>query len=334
MQGRVENEIKTFKAADAVVRSLPRFANEWYFNMKASRKTASSCYDFVRKIRRFLEYINEDTMSVNTEDITLYACESFLISCQTKKDEHGMEVYTSDSYQQGMWCALNSFTKFLAKRKYIEYNYMDDIERPKNKDLDRINSERVLLTQKDFNKILAAAKEGSNYMGGLLSNRDILVLLLFMTTGMRKTALSEINLEDISMKEQTITVVDKGNKTHIYVLNDQVMQYLKKWLNDRQRLITKQSGTALFLRHNGDRLGDDSIYNIVTQSCYKGIGKKLSPHKLRSGFCSILYSKTHDVEFVRRAVGHSNIQTTQRYIKTDGEERKKAVKIMSDLLDI
>ena len=84
MQGRVENEIKTFKAADAVVKSLPRFANEWYFNMKASRKTASSCYDFVRKIRRFLEYINEDTMSVNTEDITLYACESFLISCQTK----------------------------------------------------------------------------------------------------------------------------------------------------------------------------------------------------------------------------------------------------------
>lgn len=334
MQGRVENEIKTFKAADAVVKSLPRFANEWYFNMKASRKTASSCYDFVRKIRRFLEYINEDTMSVNTEDITLYACESFLISCQTKKDEHGMEVYTSDSYQQGMWCALNSFTKFLAKRKYIEYNYMEDIEKPKNRDLDRINSERVLLTQRDFNKILSAAKEGSNYMGGLLSNRDVLILLLFMTTGIRKTALSEINIEDINLEDMTLSVVDKGNKTHIYNLNDQVAEYLSKWLKDREKIKKQNSPSALFLQRDGTRLGDDSIYNIVKQSCYKGIGKKLSPHKLRSGFCSILYSKTHDVEFVRRVVGHSNIQTTQRYIKTEEEERKRAAKIMSDLLDV
>ncbi|MEE3416989.1 MAG: site-specific integrase, partial [Prevotella sp.] len=58
----------------------------------------------------------------------------------------------------------------------------------------------------------------------------------------------------------------------------------------------------------------------------------LSPHKLRSGFCSIMYSKTHDIEFVRRAVGHSNVATTQRYIVTNKDEKKKSAEIMESIL--
>lgn len=334
MQGRLENEMKIFKTADALMESMPSFANEWYMNMKASRKTASSCYDYSRKIRRFLEYVSDDIKNMNANEITLQACESYLISCQTKVGNDGLETFTSDSYQQTIWSALNYFLGFLAKRNYIEYNFMQDISCPKVRDLDRINRERVLLTQKDFNKILNAAKNGSDYMQGLLNNRDVLIILLFMTTGIRKTALTSINIEDIDIKECTLSVVDKGNKIHIYNLNEQTINYLKKWLRDREKVSNEKSGSALFIGKSGERLTDKSIGNIVENCCYKGIGKKLSPHKLRSGFCSILYNKTHDIEFVRKVVGHSRIATTQRYIKTSGDEREKAVKIMSDILNI
>ena len=57
--------------------------------------------------------------------------------------------------------------------------------------------------------------------------------------------------------------------------------------------------------------------------------RELSPHKIRGGDVSILYKETGDAEFCRRAVGHSNIATTQRYITTGGEEKKRAAEIMS-----
>ena len=333
MQGRLENEMKLQRATDEVLKDMPNFAKEWHLNMRASKKTASSCLDYARKIRRFLEYVSDDPKNMNASEITLAACESYCISCQTKTNDNGMIVYTSDSYQQGVWSALNSFMKFLRKRHYIEYNFMEDIDKPRNRDLERINNERILLTQKEFNKILKAVKTGSDFMGGLFNNRDALILLLFMTTGMRETALAEINIEDINLIDNTLTVVDKGNKIHVYMLNEQVLHYYHKWIEDRKQLENSYSKTALFINRYGKRIASHGVSEVVKKYCEEGIGKRLSPHKIRSGFCSILYNKTNDLEFVRRAVGHTNIQTTQRYVKTDGKEKERAVQIISDLLN-
>ena len=332
MQGRLENEMRLQKTTDEIMKTMPTFVEEWYINMKASKKTASSCQDYVRKIRKFLEYVSDDIKNMNPEEITLQACESYMIMCQTKTNQNGLIVYTSDSYQQTVWCALNSFLSFLVKRHYVTRNHMEDIERPKNRDLNRINNERILLTQRDFQKILQCAKEDNSFMNGVFNNRDVLIILLFMTTGMRKTALSEINLSDINFAEHTLTVIDKGNKMHVYILSEQVLEYLRSWLKDREKL--NPTSEALLINRYGTRMLPKGIYDVVKKNCKEALGQELSPHKLRSGFCSILYNKTHDVEFVRRVVGHANISTTQRYIKTDDKEKEKAVKIMGDILNV
>ena len=79
-------------------------------------------------------------------------------------------------------------------------------------------------------------------------------------------------------------------------------------------------------------MGGKTLTEIVQKYTGRALGKPLSPHKLRAGYCSILYNKTHDAEFVRRAVGHANVATTQRYIVTKGNERKKAAEIMASIL--
>ena len=73
-------------------------------------------------------------------------------------------------------------------------------------------------------------------------------------------------------------------------------------------------------------MGAKTISDVVEK--YAGV----SPHKLRSGFCSILYKKTGDIEFVRRAVGHANSATTARYIVTNGEEKQNAAEIMGSII--
>lgn len=338
MQGRLENELKMQQSTSTMLKDMPTFVNEWYINMKASRKTAASCQDYIRKVKRFLSYISPDVSSIKPEDITLQSCESYLIACQTKTNSDGTIGMTSDSYQQTNWYALNNFLNFLCKRKYIQHNFMNDIDRPKNKDFDRIQEERILLTQKDFNNILKAAKNGAGSLKARafqekLKNRDILIILLFMTTGMRKTALSEINIQDINYETYSLKIIDKGNKHHFYPLSEMVLQYLELWLVDREHFL-KDERDALFISERGTRLSSQAIAKLVEKYCKEGLGYKISPHKLRAGFCSILYNKTHDVEFVRRTVGHSNIATTQRYITTDQDEKERAINIMSNVLKI
>lgn len=334
MQGKLANEMKILRASDKVAEQLPQFVQEWYLLLKGSDKSASSCYEYIRRIRQFLEYISNDVKEMNTNEITLDACESFMISCQTIKERDGMEVQTSCSYKQSLWSILNHFCNFLAERGYIEYNYMNRIPRTKLQGSGTIKKDRIILTKKDFNKVLNASKTVSKHPDGLLSNRDVLIVLLFMTTGIKRGTMSAINIDDIDIDNQLLYSKDSTGQPQTYPLNKQVIECLNKWLDDRKKLKVSELENALFISVYGKRLGDDTMYNIVRQSCRKGLKKTLSPNEIRSAFYAMLYDKTHDIEFVRRVAGHKNIQTTQRLLTEKGDERTKALKIMSDIINI
>lgn len=330
MQGRLENELKIQRNTEVILSGLPYYVNEWCMNMRASKKTASTIRDYVIKIKRFLTYIDDNVKDISPEKLTLQACESYIISCQTKRNDDGMEEYTSDSYQLVVYCALNSFFGFMVKRQYLAHNPMNEIEKPRNRDFERNKNTRKYLTQRDFNKILDTIKN-ENFHKGKTINRDILMMLIFMTTGIRATALMEINISDIDTILNTLTVVDKGNRTHTYYLNEETMKYLTLWLTDRVKINGSEGTDALFITRDGKRISQKNVSSIVERCTKRALGVAFSPHKLRAGFCSILYNKTHDAEFVRRAVGHRNIQTTQRYIKTGDEEKEKAMRLMSEV---
>ena len=193
--------------------------------------------------------------------------------------------------------------------------------------------------KEDFNEILKCVQNGVGSHKAKehqknMRNRDILIMLLFMQTGMRKTALSEINIDDIDLSKRELLVIDKGNKRHIYYLTDDVVKYLKLWLLQRDKILGDNYSDALFISENKTRLSNNAIYKLVEKYCEEALDERISPHKLRSGFCSILYNETKDAEFVRRAVGHSNISTTQRYIVTDNSEKERAANLINNLIKV
>ena len=334
MQGRFEVEQKTFIKTEAIAKTMPDYVQEWYLSLKASQKTAATCKDYLTKIRHFLSFVDKDIKTVPVNSLSPKVVEYF-ISAQTKEAGNGTLAQTSDSYQQSIWCCLNSFFSFLVQKKYINENPMTTIQKPKNRDLQRINQHRDLVNKQNCKEILEAVSEGvgSRKAKGYQKttrNRDDAILKLLMSTGMRKTALSEINIEDIDFKTRILSVVDKGNKTHQYYLPDTIVDTLRRWLKDREQIVGRTGG-ALFVSSKGSRLSSDAIYDLVKKYSGGVLEKSISPHKLRAGFCSILYAETGDIEFVRRAVGHSNLSTTQRYIVTNGEEKKKAANMISNL---
>lgn len=328
MNGRLENEQRIHKKTEEKLKNMPGYVSTWYLNLKASRKTASTCYDYICKVHKFLAFIDNDVASVGTEDITEDIVTSYFTSIQTKETSNGF-VYTSDSYQCTVWSCLDSFLGYLAKHGQIEINYMEFIDKPKNKDLERINETRTLLTTDDFKSILDCVDKEKNQAK---KNRNKAILILFMTTGMRKTALTTITVDDIDLENNALTIIDKGTKRHKYNLNHQTVEAINNWLSYRNEYMKEDKDRHLFLSTHGKAMGERTLADLVEKYTEEALGKKLSPHKLRSGYCSILYEKTGDIEFVRRAVGHSSSEITQRYIVTKGDERKKASEIMASIL--
>lgn len=336
MKGRIENELKIENTIFNTLSGMPNYVTEWYCNLKASNKEASSCNDFINKVRRFLLFINDDMKNIQPADITLVDVEKYFIFIRKKKDKNNKLVYTSSSYQYGIWCALHNFFNFMVNRKYFHENFIDYIERPKNNDLDKINENRILLTKKDFNKIINSVNHGVGSNKAIahqqrFKSRDLSIIMLFMTTGIRREALSEINIEDLDLQEKKLIVIDKGMKRHVYTLSDKVVNNIIEWLELRN-YININNNSALFISGNGKRMTGSAIYKLVEKYCYDALGYHISPHKLRSGFCSILYEEKGDIEFVRRAVGHSNIATTQRYIVTNNNEKTEASNLISSFL--
>lgn len=328
MSARYENENKIDRSIENKLKTLPKYVYGWNLNMKASRKSAATRRDFVYKVYHFLKFINDNPKEVKVEDITEEKVTRYYISLQNKI-YNGKEVPTSDSYQITVWSCLNNFFNFLNKHGYIEKNYMLATEKPKNKDMDHINENRIKLTSNDFKSIIDAVDSQDETV---MKIRDKAILLTFMTTGMRETALMNIEMSDVDMENRTLKVIDKGTKAHEYVMNDILYEALNEWIKYRwvynNDIFEDQH---LFLSKNRKPLSTVGIAAIVQKYTKIGIGKKLSPHKLRAGFATILYDKTHNIEFVRRAIGHSNIATTQRYIVTKGEESKEAANIIGSV---
>ena len=328
MTGRLYNDEKINASTKKILKDTPEYLHEWYTSLEASGVTASSRRVYVSGVKKFLTYINSDIMSVTPNDITYNKVAQYLVD-SSKKVVNGEIQKMSDSYRYGIWSQLNNFFDFMVARGYLTENFMKSFKRPKNHDLDRINETRVLLTEDDFREILYAITQEKNAM---FRTRNMAIVMVFMFTGMRLSALTSIMLDDIDLNKNVLTIVDKGEKRHVYPLDEDVIEVIKVWLSIREDWVNDENERHLFLSTRKNPLSNEEVRVMIQKYTEQALGKPLSPHKLRAGFCSILYSKTHDIEFVRRAVGHSNIATTTRYIVTDGSERRKASKLLRDIL--
>lgn len=330
MDGRLEHEQVVIKRTEKVLNKCPSCVREWYYNLLASDVSVVSCYMYVNKVKLFFQWMN-DIGKTELSQIEQGDVDQYFISIRTRGDSENVKR-TSDSFQQTVWFALHSLFDFLKSKQYVQTNFIEQIHKPKNRDLERINRERILLTQEDFNKIMKTVEADWNER-----DRNSLIFSLFMCTGMRLSALVAINNNDIDMKKRLLRVIDKGDKTHEYYITDTLKENIEEYQHFKSRdmmlrNINNYDKDALFIDHNGKRITQKVVYETVTKYSKKALGYSISPHKLRAGFCSILYDKTHDAEFVRRAVGHSNLATTQRYIVTKGNEKQMAADIMSSVL--
>lgn len=328
MSGRIENDYKIKLRTEYKLSLMPDYVSEWYYHLVANKAKSTTCYNYINKVYQLLHFVKEDDIkNVKVEDLTPMAVERYIIHLQTGD---GKLKKTSDAYQANAWSCLNNFFEFLSDRDYTKENIIKKAGLRKPRVRDEVK--RVHLTKDDFSKIIETVSYRKNL--DPIKCRDTAILLLFMTTGMRKTALNNIDVKDINLESSSlnsIEIIDKGERKHNYILTKQVKKALKEWLDVRPLLLDGEDDGALFISYQGKRLSGNSIYKIVNKWTEEALGYKLSPHKLRGGFITIMIDETGDIAATSEAVGHRDVRTTQRYYASIGKGKTLAAKIMEDI---
>lgn len=326
MDGRLEHSLRIERNIENILNGLPKYVSEYYYSIAPSTEPRT-CEDYLRKIRKFLSFCG------NINNITDTDIGKYLKNIQVK-NINGEYQSTSFSYQKATWTALNGFFKYMYEKKYIKNNPMKLVSRPNKED----DVHKVTLDISDINNIISNIENGagSNYAKSRQQEwveRDLAIFKLFICTGMRKTALSEINISDLDFENNMIKIIDKRHKTHEYYMQDKLKECLLTWCRKRREILNGEKEDALFISMRKKRMNEKSIYNVVTKYSEETLGYKISPHKLRAVFCVTYYEATGgDIKSTMEAMGQKSVITTQRYINQKNNAREDSSKILNSLI--
>lgn len=160
--------------------------------------------------------------------------------------------------------------------------------------------------------------------------RDAALLELLYATGVRVAELAGLNRPDVDHERRTLVVTGKGNKQRTVPFGAPAAAALDRWLVQGWRCLAAPSGAsgdsgaqdalpvsqeaALFLGARGRRMGVRQIREVVNRAL-AGLGDTAAsgPHVLRHTAATHLLDGGADLRSVQELLGHSSLQTTQRY---------------------
>ncbi|WP_422678921.1 tyrosine recombinase XerC [Clostridium tarantellae] len=214
---------------------------------------------------------------------------------------------------------LKSFFKFLSgKAKMIEENPTLDLESPK---INKRNPVYLTLDE-SLNLLKSLDYENKNYY------RDYCILILFLNCGMRLSELCSIQIDKI--KDDTLTIIGKGNKERTVYLNEACLKSIKDYLSvrdDSKALIKDKNTLFLSARHRGI---NKRTVELLVKKHVQNAGmdnEKYTPHKLRHTAATLMYKHGNvDIRSLQSILGHENISTTQIYTHVDNDTLRDAVK--------
>ena len=151
--------------------------------------------------------------------------------------------------------------------------------------------------------------------------RDVAMIDLLASTGIRVGELVKINCEDIDFHERQCVVIGKGNKEREVYFNARAKIHLKRYIESRS---DKNPALFVSLSSPHNRLTIGGIESRLHQ-LGKGAGlSKIHPHKFRRTLATMAIDKGMPIEQVQRLLGHVKIDTTLHYAMVNQANVKMA----------
>jgi integrase/recombinase XerD len=157
-----------------------------------------------------------------------------------------------------------------------------------------------------------------------LGRRDLAILELFYSAGLRLSELCKARLEMMDFDDGFLRITGKGNKTRLVRVGSKAREALDSYLrNERPGLVSKRTSSHIFLSVRGTALSPDRVRQIVKERAARaGIEQNLYPHLLRHSFATHLLEGGADLRVIQELLGHADIATTQIYTHVDRQRLK------------
>lgn len=214
------------------------------------------------------------------------------------------------------FAALRSFFKWLTRRQGWVANPLLDVQLPKQE-----KKLPVVLTLTQVTEMLALPlslpKSPRSPEWG--PERDVAILELFYSTGMRLAELASINVEDVDAYSDTVRVIGKGRKERLLPVGSHAMLAIQRY---RQK--AGVHGGPLFLSKLKKRITGQALADVVDKY-WKASGMPIhvTPHKLRHSFATHLLNNGADLRSVQELLGHASLSTTQIYTHVSTQRMKE-----------
>ncbi|MDH3979453.1 MAG: tyrosine recombinase XerC [Gammaproteobacteria bacterium] len=271
-------------------------------------------------IERFLHHLQtERRLSANTvkhyrrDLLECWAwCQDNDVSSWQQLDTRQVRHYAAQAHRRGLsgrsiqrrLSALRSFFNYLLREQAATTNPGLDVHAPR--------TERHLpdtLNVDDVTQLVGVTDREP------LTLRDIAMLELLYSSGLRLGELVSLDTGDIDYNEQVVRVTGKGAKTRVVPVGAKAVRALQDWLAVRTAAADE---AAIFTGRSGRRLSARAVQQRVKQRARKrGIPGDLHPHTLRHSFASHLLESSGDLRAVQELLGHADISTTQIYTHLD-----------------
>ncbi|HSH51415.1 MAG TPA: tyrosine-type recombinase/integrase [Bacteroidales bacterium] len=285
-------------------------------------------------IKEYLEYLKNNDKSINTiknYKVDLIDFEKYINNKNiniTKVEEQHIEDYKkhlkdrslASSTRARKITAIKSFYKYLKRKHYISTNPAEDIIAPSIKKRNPV----YLTLQESIKLVNTTSDQDEPYR-----SRDKLMLLLFLTDALRAEELTNIKLTDI--KENTLTVIGKGNKEREVFLNSDIIKALKDYLKYRHNV-----SEYLFISNRDKHISKRTVQYTVDKYLSKaGLDTtKYSTHKLRHTAATLMYKYGNvDIRALQEILGHESIATTQIYTHVDSEIKQDAANTLEGMFN-
>ena len=324
MSGRYEKEMSLEKKIKKRIEGAPSILTEYYYSLIGEGKSYETAYKYINGVLAFLDftfagrYEEQFYLKVKTSHINKY------IASLRVKNTNGATERTSDSYRSNRWSALNSFFQFLVP-DYIDSNPVSSTNKPKVKD----NPHVTYLTEDEMLKIFKNVEVCALEK---LKNRDLCILKLGFSTGLRVSAITQINIEDIDFENNRIKITEKGDYDDYIMFGNNLKTQLITWLQDRKKYFNQCSSDALFVSLQGKRITTSAIGYMIKNYSNGIVDKKITPHVMRHSCATNLYEKTGDIYLCSRQLRHKHVTTTQKYAEISKEKEKVAMNILDNMI--
>lgn len=272
------------------------------------RYSSHTCQAYQNDLKQFRDFLNDNgfdkLLLISVENTQIRSYIVYLL----QKDNSPSSIHRKAS-------TLKSFYKFLLRDGHIQQTPLHGVFLPKK-------GERLpqFIQQDKIEHLL----DEDFFPEGFAGARDRALIDLLYGTGIRRSELIQLTINDLDFHKSNISVKGKGNKVRKIPIFSTLVEVLQNYLKTRSEVFPNCAHNFVFVTDKGKQLYPKFVYNKVRHYLsFVTTAEKRSPHVLRHSFATHLANNGADLNAVKELLGHSSLAATQRYLHNSVERLKQ-----------